>query len=243
MKLLFNIKKYLFLFVFSILTCLSLVANASNLGVNPINVIINSKTNISSLKITNQDTKQATTKISIMKWEQKNGKDIYTPSNDLIVTPPIAKVSAQNFQLLRIGLAKPRNMNQETSYRLFINELASKTKEAKTEIAFALNISLPVFVKPAQENRDLNWSVKQLNTKDVVVNLTNKGNVHAKISKLQLFQVNQDKPVVEKNVFTYVLPKQQASWQLKSTQVLSGSYRLVAITDNGEVSENIVVSQ
>lgn len=243
MKSLFNIRKCLLSLALISFAGLSIVANAGGLGVNPVNLVIDAKSNIGSVKLTNQSTKQETAKIEVMKWEQKDGKDVYTPTTDLVVTPPVAKVPAQDFQLLRVGLVKARDVNQEMAYRLFINEVPNKTKTAGTHVNMVLHINMPIFVKPAQEQRDLHWTAKKSGAKDVVVKLANKGNVHAKISKLQLFEANQEKPAFEQSVFTYVLPKQHASWNLKLPKSLNGTVKLVATTDNGEVSENIVLAQ
>ena len=50
----------------------------------------------------------------MVRWTKKDNKDIYAPSRDLLVTPPISRVNPGETQILRVGLIRdPANPNQE----------------------------------------------------------------------------------------------------------------------------------
>jgi len=53
-----------------------------------------------------------------LSWEQKNGKDVYTHSDDLVAVPPILVVQPGATQTIRVRYIGAWDMKQELAYRI-----------------------------------------------------------------------------------------------------------------------------
>src|SRR3954469_12713448 len=81
---------------------------ASSFQVDPVNITLASGRQTASLTLRNTDSAPVSVRVLAFRWTQDNGADVYTPSKDVIVSPPIFTVAAGSTQLIRLGLIKPR---------------------------------------------------------------------------------------------------------------------------------------
>lgn len=219
----------------------SLTSYAAALSVSPTGVSLDARETTGSVQLGNKGDKTVVVQISVVKWTQQNGKDVYTKTEDILVSPPILSVAPRDSQILRVGLVSPQNPIEEAAYRMFIKEVPKKVKRSPG-IHTILQLSLPVFVKPAKENSNLQWAAHKTGQQNLSIRLVNSGNVHARIAKFALYQPSQAKPFFTKSVFNYVLPRQSATWNFKLAQPInSSSLKMLVTTDRGEISENVVL--
>ena len=126
---------------------------AANFNIGPVNIFLAPGHYNSYLTITNtSSTTNFNLSVSATKWSQHKGKDLLTPTKDIIVYPPIARIKPGQPQIFRIGLIKPLTATKEQTYRLIFKELPhNKTKVKKKNSATVTvyyKISVPVFVQP-----------------------------------------------------------------------------------------------
>jgi len=137
-------------------------AVAANLTVYPVGVILNAQKPASEINLQNDDEAPKVIQIELMEWSQKDGQDIYTPSRDLLVNPPVFTLQPGKTQLIRLGLNKPSKNAEELSYRLYINEVPPPPKPGFTGLQMALRVGIPVFVEPKQPAKPkLEWQASR----------------------------------------------------------------------------------
>ncbi len=152
--------------------------------------------------------------ISIKKWTQKDGKDIYEDTDDLIVMPITTKVIANNEKMVRVILKKPIAEATQNSYRLFIREAPSGKKKVTngTSFEFLFSIIVPVFThgKNFAANDNLVFTAQQdINNNKVLVTITNLGNTVALLSGVSAKSVSN----TSYDQARYILHGTSYSWE------------------------------
>jgi fimbrial chaperone protein len=214
---------------------------SASLKISPMSLQLSAKDKISSLKVTNVSDESVVLQIELKDWQQENGEDINTLTRDIIISPPIAKIGPQERQIFRLTVRKKHSSDEETAYRVFLNEVPQPTPMRKSSIQTLLSISLPLFIKPNQQI-SLNpiWSVSWGEKNTLKVSLENKGNEHLKVTKIRLKEGNKSKFLVEKETLDYILPLKKKGWNLALPTSFKGKEVLVSIeTNQGELSEKL----
>ena len=75
-------------------------ASAGSFTVNPVQLNLSADRQETSLKMTNRDSTPVSVRIATYAWTQLDGRDVYSPTNDVIVWPPIFTIPAGRTQLV-----------------------------------------------------------------------------------------------------------------------------------------------
>lgn len=188
---------------------------ASSLQVSPTRVEITAEQQIVALNVSNAGNEAASVQLELMAWSQRDGKDHYVPSAELLATPPIFTVPAGSQQIIRIGLRRAPDATTELAYRLFLQELPPPLEKGFQGLQVVLRLSLPVFVAPATAppSHQLQWQASRIGTEEWLLAATNTGNAHAQVSDLVLaFGKDRLKP----GNMLYVLPGATREWRIKA---------------------------
>jgi len=184
-------------------------AVASNLTVYPVSVILNAQKPAGEINLQNDDDAPKVIQIELMEWSQKDGQDIYTPSRDLLVNPPVFTLQPGKTQLIRLGLNKPVKNPQELSYRLYINEVPPPPKPGFTGLQMAMRLGIPVFVEPHQPAKPkLEWQASRNHDGSIKLTVANTGNAHMKLLDFELKEAEQSRALGKENRSFYLLPGQ-----------------------------------
>jgi fimbrial chaperone protein len=172
-------------------------------------------------------------------WSQAEGKDVLTPSEDLVVSPPIFKVAAGASQIVRVGVVRRNDGDRELTYRVFLQEVPEPPAPGTQGVSVALRLGLPVFVMPrASTAPQLAWRAVR-DAGGVRVTVTNSGNAHAQLIECRVVRENGT-VVAEQPLAAYVLPGSTRSWVVKTGSVPSAEkLRLSVQTAGGLVSADI----
>jgi len=131
-------------------------ASAATFSVSPIRVELDAHHRAAILTFSNSGDQPLRMQVRPMHWSAAaDGQWQLTPSDDLIVTPELLEVAPGQSVQLRVGSLLDAG-GSETSYRLLIDELPNLTEDKsaqKPEIKVLTQVSLPVFVEPAQAIR------------------------------------------------------------------------------------------
>jgi fimbrial chaperone protein len=161
-------------------------AFAASLEVAPTKLVVDGKSGSATLSLANRGTVPIIVQLEGFIWEQKDGKDVLTPTDAVLVSPPMARIPPGGKQTVRImarGEAKP---GVERTFRLFASELPDpSTNEART-IRVLLQFNVPVFVDtPAVAAPRVAWEA-QTGDKGLVLNARNLGRAHTKFTKIEV---------------------------------------------------------
>ncbi|HTS20915.1 MAG TPA: molecular chaperone [Casimicrobiaceae bacterium] len=231
----------------SITIALALVALpviAGSFQVNPIRIEMARGATTSSITVRNDGDEPVVVQASVLAWTQDNGQDVYTPTTEALVTPPIMTIPAGAEQIVRVGLRRGPDPQRELTYRLYLQEVPPPPKPGFTGLQVALRVGLPVFVAPAVPGvRRLEWSA-QIVSDSIRLAAENTGNTHVQVTDFELRAPNAAEPIARESSLAYVLAGQRRQWTLPAPygQVSAArELRLKAYTDAGDIDTPITV--
>lgn len=214
-------------------------ALAADLGVDPVIVELTAKQQTATITISNQSDQPTSIQIQAVAWSQRNGEDVYTPSKELLVSPPIVTIGPKGEQIIRLALRRKADPARELSYRIYLQELPQQPAPGFTGLHFALRIGLPVFVKqPVEPAPKMVWSVARLPDQFLKVTLHNQGSAHVQVSDFAFYVPGAEKVIAGESGSTYVLAGQTREWRVKGdipANVPNERVRLKANTDMGNI--------
>ena len=225
----------------------AIVVNATTLGVSPVRVTLSEKQKVGTLIVRNDGTEPVPMQLEIVNWSKEDGKDVFSPTRELIVNPPIFKVPAGGSQLIRVGLRGRTDAQRELTYRIFLQELPSPPDPNFNGTKLLMRLSLPVFVLPKVTAKPvLQWQAERISDGALKVSLTNVGNEHIQIINFSLSQSGSAQPWITQNTSDYVLIGQSFDWILQANQGYSipqsgTSMKLFAETDAGDIEAEVLV--
>ena len=231
-------------FFIVLVTC----ASAGTFTVNPVRATLTPNQSVQSLVVHNNGVEPSVIQVEAVSWTQQDGKDVYTPTREILATPPIFTVPPGGSQVVRVGLRRAADPQRELTYRLFLQEVPSAPQAEFKGLQVVLRVGIPVFVVPvgapgAAPVPVLRWRAAR--TPDGILNLSaaNDGTAHVQVGKVTLARSESGDALVTQNVAGYVLPGHTGNWSLKlPTLPASGtSLRLSAQTDAGDMHADIVM--
>jgi len=232
--------------------CVSLVVanvvNAATLGVSPVRVTLSDKQKMDTITVRNDGAEPVSMQLEVLNWSKDDGEDVFTPTRELIVNPPIFTIPAGSSQLLRVGLRGTPDAQRELTYRIFVQELPPPPSPDFNGTKMLMRVSLPVFVLPKVAAKPLlRWKAVRSSDGSLKISSTNDGNAHIQIINFSLSQPGSAQPWITQNTSDYVLIGQSFDWILPSSQDYSipqsgTSIKLFAETDAGDIEAEVLVS-
>jgi fimbrial chaperone protein len=219
------------------------VAGAGSFAVNPVRATLSAKQTVGSLVVRNSGTEATVIQLEVTSWVQEDGKDVYTPTKEILATPPIFTVPAGGSQVVRVGLRRSADTQRELTYRLFLQEVPP----AKTDVQglrVVLRIGVPVFViPPVRATPVLRWQASRTPEGALKLSLRNDGNAHIQVAKSKLMLATTEQPLMTQEVAAYVLPGQSRDWiyKLSPLPAAGAPLRVAAQTDAGDIQAEVVV--
>jgi fimbrial chaperone protein len=219
------------------------VAHAGSFSVNPVRVTLSAKQPVAAITVRNNATEPAVVQLETSAWSQDQGKDVLVPTSEVLATPPIFTVAPGKTQILRVGLRRPASAAGEITYRLVLREVPPQAPPA-SGLRVALLISMPIFVVPAATVAPtLAWRATKAADGQIRVHVTNSGNAHVQLSKIDLALADGGKTLGSRAVAEYVLPGNTRSWLVKTTSpAASGAkVQINSATDAGAFESSVAL--
>ena len=121
-------------------------AQAASLQVSPVRVELPSNEVSRPLWVSNSGKETISVQVRVFKWTQANGKDVLTPTTEVVATPALTSVEPGGRQLVRM-VRKGPGPATEQAYRLRVEELPGARKaEQKPALNLLLAYSIPMFL-------------------------------------------------------------------------------------------------
>ncbi len=157
-------------------------AQTGGIQIAPVMVTLSPERSITSLRLRNGRARPVAFEVDAYVWTQQNGRDVLTPTREVIVAPGVFEVAPAGEQVVRLGVRAPAQ-ETERAYRLLLRELPSQRGEGSA-LGFALEMSLPVFVTPAGATASLQARSETHGDMRAIV-LSNTGRAHLQLSSVQ----------------------------------------------------------
>ncbi len=222
-------------------------ATAGSFQVNPIRIEIAKGATTAAIVVRNDGDEGIVIQANVVGWSQDDGQDVYSPTTEALVTPPVMTVPAGGEQIVRVGLRRRPDAQHELTYRIYLQEVPPPPKAGFTGLQVALRVGLPVFVPPvAAPVRRLEWSTQIGPDGAIRLAAQNTGNTHVQVTDFVLGPSDAGEPLAHESSLAYVLAGQRREWTLPAApaRVKPGSeLRLKAYTDAGEIDTAITVER
>ncbi|WWP00384.1 MAG: fimbria/pilus periplasmic chaperone [Candidatus Dasytiphilus stammeri] len=221
---------------------------ATSLLIWPIDPVIEFGQNSTQLWVENRDQNNPVIiQIRILRWQQIKSKNLLLKQNELVASPPVAKIFFRQKQLIRLVKIVNPPPEKEWAYRLIIDEIPriieNNPKNLKSEMGlqFQMRYSIPLFsngwniwTKPNYQLQyditkatkpQLSYHIIQERSNQRWLFIKNHGPVHAKLLQLKFCDGNLEM-WGRKGLLEYILPG--AEIHLPITVLPISKWRLIA---------------
>lgn len=187
---------------------LGLAQAAQAFQVRPVRLDFGSRVAASQLMVHNPTQRPLLLQAQAFDWGQEDGQERLTPSQALIVNPPIFELAPGASQVVRVGLRRAVESGVERSHRIWLSQVPTP-EDVDSGVQLLLRVSLPVFVTgaatpPAQPQWQRHGQTLELH---------NSGGRHLQVRALDLLS---DAGETASFGPCYALPGQQCRWALPS---------------------------
>ncbi len=162
-------------------------AQSTSLSVTPVRVTLDAQHRSVAVTLHNESDEAKVIQTELVRWTQEDGNNVYAPSRDLLVNPPMFTLKPGKRQVIRIGLNRKADTKNERAYRLRLTEVPPPPKEGFTGLRIALRLDLPVYVQPRETQTNLlNWKASRNANGEVLLTLSNMSNHHIQVKDIKL---------------------------------------------------------
>jgi fimbrial chaperone protein len=174
-------------------------------------------------------------------WGQPGGEEQLTPTDALLVSPPLGRIAVGAGQVVRLVLRRSPDA-QEAPYRILLDQVPPPPEPGR--IGFALRLSIPVFAEPAMHVAPhVRWSVVSQGGA-AYLEAVNSGGRHEVVRDMTLTAADGRRLALEANISPYILAGATRRWRIINPSVgpLREPLRLTAHADTGEIDQAVSVS-
>ncbi|MGE5471269.1 MAG: molecular chaperone [Bacteroidota bacterium] len=155
--------------------------------ISPVMLELSPLKRVASVRVHNDSDEAMIFQADTLAWQQVDGEDRYTETQELLVAPPMAEIAPGASQIFRVTLRQPATTGHERSYRLLLEDVTEETATGPGAVKFRFRHNLPLFVSPPGTNRsDPRWSRCAAPAGKACVRLDNEGNRHLRLTTLKV---------------------------------------------------------
>jgi len=218
-----------------------LAASGQTLSVLPVNVLMGPGQRASSLTVTNQGSTSTSIQIRAFSWNQDGDQDVLTPSDLVVVSPPIATLAPGASQVVRLILRESPPA-RESTYRIILDQIPPPAEPGVIHVV--LRLSIPIFAQPmVRVNPDVKFHLENKNGQLFLVGINN-GRRHLAVRQIELSTSDGRQLKTDGGASPYVLAGVTRHWKIDaqgSPLPLPNQLQLKAQSDAGAIEEQVSV--
>ena len=214
-------------------------AVAGNFEVSPIRLDFDAGTRSSVLTIRNDSAEDTVViQAKVFKWTQQDGRELTTPTTDLIVNPPIFTLKSGALQIVRVGpraSALTESNRTELSYRIVLAEVPKQPSAEFRGVGVALSLSIPIFFPPKETADQPLPAIDASRDADgrVIASVNNTGTRSFKVIKVTLTDSATQQPLDEVAQVRYLLANSKFSWTFRPPLPAPANFTVSVLSDRG----------
>lgn len=158
---------------------------AGSFSVVPVRVLFAPRDRAVAVTLTNLADTPVVLGAELYQWEQKpDGSDHLTPSEDLVLAPPLIRLAPKAQQVVRLALLRAPDPQTQLTFRMIVREQPQAgAATPAVNIPVSVAMSLPVFVTPPGARWDIDCT-----SREAEVRCTNSGTATALVRSARLEQ-------------------------------------------------------
>lgn len=218
----------------------SVVASAATFSVSPVRIYMQARERATAITVENEGDTEVVMQGEVFAWKQKaDGTDELSPTDDLILAPPILKVAPRSRQVLRLANLRPVPPGEQLTYRMIVREMpeAAPPKEG-VQIKVSLAFSLPIFITPPGAKQRLLCEAKRTSADVLVATCENQGDAYAQAVNFAIRHASGSVLMSQDVAGGYILPKARRQFELKlpaNGPAMVGVTKFAVTQDDGSV--------
>ncbi|AOJ24455.1 MULTISPECIES: molecular chaperone [Burkholderia] len=194
------------------LLCAAGAAHAASLQISPVTIEFGTDDTATGITLRNPGERPVYGQVRVFRWDQADGQDTLTPTQDLVASPPLIEVGTQSEQLIRVVRASRAPSGVEQCYRLLIDELPPPGEAPTNGVSIRLRYSIPVFVEPAAPGApQLDWTLARGN-EGWVLRVRNVGTRRAQLASVELVNGDGRAYPLTRGLLGYALAGRTGQW-------------------------------
>lgn len=214
----------------------ALNASAADVSIMPVNIRLDRQTDRATVQVQNNGNEPVMMQAEAIAWTREGGVDVDAATQELIVNPPLFTIQPGQTQILRVGLRRAPDLQQEATYRMVLREVPTSRADDSTRVTGAVRVlvalRVPVYVAPNQVRRAEQWEATRAANGETVATVANTGNVHVKVSELRITSPSGDSKVVAvQGPQSVIFPGEKRTFRLPGTPGAAGAVQV--LTDRG----------
>ena len=225
------------------LLCAAGAAHAASLQISPVTIEFGADDTATGITLRNPGERPVYVQVRVFRWDQANGEDALTPTQDLLASPPLIEVGKQAEQLIRVVRASRAPAGTEQTYRLLIDELPQPGEAPANGVSIRLRYSIPVFVEPAASGApQLDWALLRSNG-GWVLRVHNGGTRRAQLASVELVTGDGRAYPLTRGLLGYALAGRTGQWSvpLPAGVALGGKVTVRAAVNSQPASAVVAV--
>ncbi|VWC96763.1 pilus assembly protein PapD [Burkholderia lata] len=227
----------------AVLLCAASAAHAASLQISPVTIEFSTDDTATGITLRNPGERPVYGQVRVFRWDQADGQDTLTPTQDLMASPPLIQVGTQSEQLIRVVRASRTPADAEQTYRLLIDELPQPGETPANGVAIRLRYSIPVFVEPATNGApQLDWALLRGNG-GWVLRVRNGGTRRAQLASVELVTGDGRTYPLTHGLLGYALAGRTGQWSvpLPAGVTLGGKVTVRAAVNSQPASAVVTV--
>lgn len=231
--------------IFLSLLFIAFPASAAKLATSPVRIDLSGRKPTAILSVLNEGNTSSIIDVTPVSWHQKENEDVYETTKDLLAVPALFELGPGEKQMVRIGLRKPPEVDNERAYRIYLNEVPDESVSKEGTIRVLLRIGIPVFVLPNRPAvSTLEWKASCVKGK-LRLEGTNVGNVNARILGLSLKRQADKKELAQLKSAGTLLAGAERSWEFGVSECPTerSMIELLAETAKGPLNAQIMLGK
>ncbi len=207
-------------------------ADAASLSVSPIRVEVLQPATSGNVTLRNESGRPLVGQVRVFEWALRDGKDHFTPTDQVIASPPIVQLAPGSDALVRLLRLTGAPVDGEKAYRLVIDEVPNANRVRNMGVNLAVRYALPLFfVNPDASQSKLVWTIENRSGRKVLVSV-NSGDRSVRISDLAIGGVK-----IAPGLAGYVLGRSERVFELPRNAPNAGA--ISAETDKGRLNAQV----
>ncbi len=226
-----------------VLSYTSLAAEAQALSVLPVNIFLQPGQAATTMTVTNQGTSKTSVQIRVYAWNQHDGDDQLAPSEEIVISPPIATIAPGANQVVRLILRLPPvGRDQESTYRILVDQIPPPAEPGIVHVV--LRLSIPIFAEPSKRavpNAQFHVEVK---SGQIYLVAVNNGLRHDVLRDIELSTSDGRKLKPVAGTSPYILAGASRRWNIPAQGPLplpSETLTLTGHSDSGAIEQQVRV--
>ncbi|AHJ63138.1 Chaperone protein ecpD [Granulibacter bethesdensis] len=238
--LIFNFKRWAAAFrIFLALLCLLIGSSkiyAQGISITPVSISLASGQMTSFVTLTNSGDADLSFQVRSFEWSS-SPEDPYnlTPTDQLLVSPPLGTIAPHESQTIRIVLRRAATTS-ESSYRILIDQIPAPGTIGTVNVA--IRLSIPLFAAPPSPvSPHLKWSIER-STAGAFLTALNTGEKHLKIYDVSLSNDHKNTKI-KVEISPYILPHTIQKWKIPDNIENSEQITISGKSNEGDFKEKI----